>query len=118
MLTRSRATRLVEVPNCILNIRLRKYFTLKYFACLIFVGKSHVNICSQEYMHENSVGLSSTTNPKPKGQPSISLPAQANLTQQKAEPLRCLALRTRGGRLKSSFACTVNLEILVVKIFS
>ena len=52
---------------------------------------------------ENSVGLSSTTNPKPKGQPSISLPAQANLTQQKAEPLRCLALRTRGGRLKSSF---------------
>ena len=54
-------------------------------------------------LHENSVGLSSTTNPKPKGQPSISLPAQANLTQQKAEPLRCLALRTRGGRLKSSF---------------
>ena len=54
-------------------------------------------------IHENSVGLSSTTNPKPKGQPSISLPAQANLTQQKAEPLRCLALRTRGGRLKSSF---------------
>ena len=41
MLTRSRTTRLVEVPNCILNIRLRKYFTLKYFACLIFVGKSH-----------------------------------------------------------------------------
>ena len=54
-------------------------------------------------LHENSVGLSSTTNPKPKGQPSISLPAQANLTQQKTEPLRCLALRTRGGRLKSSF---------------
>ena len=52
---------------------------------------------------ENSVGLSSTTNPKPKGQPSFSLPAQANLTQQKAEPLRCLALGTRGGRLKSSF---------------
>ena len=49
--------------------------------------------------HEKSVGLSSTTNPKPKGQPSISLPAQANLTQQKAEPLRCLALRTRSGRL-------------------
>ena len=43
-------------------------------------------------MHENSVGLSSTTNPKPKGQPSISLPAQANLT---SKPLRCLALRTR-----------------------
>ena len=37
--------------------------------------------------HENSVGLSSATNPKLKGQPSISLPAQANLTQQKAEPL-------------------------------
>ena len=35
-------------------------------------------------VHENSVGLSSTTNPKPKGQPSISLSAQANLTQQKA----------------------------------
>ena len=50
-------------------------------------------------IHENSVGLSSTTNPKPKGQPSISLPAQANLTQQKAEPLRCLALRTRGVQL-------------------
>ena len=48
--------------------------------------------------HENSVDLSSTTNPKPKGQPSISLPAQANLNQQKAEPLRCLALKTRGGR--------------------
>ena len=47
-------------------------------------------------VYENSVGLSST-NPKPKGQPSISLPAQANLIQQKAEPLRCLALRTRGG---------------------
>ena len=46
-------------------------------------------------LHENSVGLSSTTNLKPKGQPSISLPAQANLTQQKAEPLRCLALRTK-----------------------
>ena len=57
----------------------------------------------ENFTHENSVGLSSTTNPKPKGQPSISLPAQANLTQQKAEPLRCLALRTRGGRLKSSF---------------
>ena len=52
-------------------------------------------------VYENS-GLSSTTNPKSKGQPSISLPSQANLTQQKAEPLRCLALRTRGGRLKSS----------------
>ena len=51
---------------------------------------------------ENSVGLSSTPNPKSKGQPSISLPAQATLTQQKAEPLRCLALRTRGGMLKSS----------------
>ncbi len=60
-------------------------------------------VCIHVHMHENSVGLSSTTNPKPKGQPSISLPAQANLTQQKAEPLRCLALRTRGGRLKSSF---------------
>ena len=53
-------------------------------------------------MHENSVGLSSTTNPKPKGQPSISLPAQANLTQQKAEPLRCLALRTRGGSMHAT----------------
>ena len=49
--------------------------------------------------YKNSVGLSSPTNPKPKGQPSISLPAQANLTQQKAEPLRCLALRTRGGHV-------------------
>ena len=62
-----------------------------------------VSVCVCVCVHENSVGLSSTTNPKPKGQPSISLPAQANLTQQKAEPLRCLALRTRGGRLKSSF---------------
>ena len=50
-------------------------------------------------VYKNSVGLSSPTNPKPKGQPSISLPAQANLTQQKAEPLRCLALRTRGGHV-------------------
>ena len=56
-----------------------------------------------ESLHENSVGLSSTTNPKPKGQPSISLSAQANLSQQKASPLRCLALRTRDGGLKSSF---------------
>ena len=30
-------------------------------------------------MHENSVGLSSTTNPKPKGQPSISLPAHVHV---------------------------------------
>ena len=63
----------------------------------------YMYMCMYVCVHENSVGLSSTTNPKPKGQPSISLPAQANLTQQKAEPLRCLALRTRGGRLKSSF---------------
>ena len=32
-------------------------------------------VCVYMYVHENSVGLSSTTNPKPKGQPSISLPA-------------------------------------------
>ena len=50
-------------------------------------------------VYENSVGLSSPTNPKPKGQPFISLPAQANLTQWKAEPLRCLTLRTRGGHV-------------------
>ena len=65
-----------------------------------------IGVClgdSNGWIHENSVGLSSTTNPKPKGQPSISLPAQANLTQQNTEPLRCLALRTRGGMLKSSF---------------
>ena len=30
-------------------------------------------------VHENSVGLSSATNPKPKGQLSISLPVQAKL---------------------------------------
>ena len=51
-------------------------------------------------IHESSVGLSSTTNPK-----SSPLPAQAKLCQkiqQKAEPLRCLALRTRGGRLHAS----------------
>ena len=70
---------------------------------LSFMGCTN-SVCEHTVIHENSVGLSSTTNPKPKGQPSISLPAQANLTQQiKAEPLRCLALRTRGGRLKSSF---------------
>ena len=56
-------------------------------------------MCVVVHINENSVGLSSTTNPKPKGQPSISLPAQANLTQQKAESLRYPALRTRGGRL-------------------
>ena len=44
--------------------------------CIYYVPKA---------LHENSVGLSSATNPKPKGQPSISLPVQANLTQQKAE---------------------------------
>ena len=58
---------------------------MKERMCVVFLYASH----------ENSVGLSSTTNPKPKGQPSISLPAQASLTQQKA-------LRTRGGRSKSS----------------
>ena len=68
-----------------------------------FLDHSILRLFLLIHPHENSVGLSSTTNPKPKGQPSISLPAQANLTQQKAEPLRCLALRTRGGRLKSSF---------------
>ena len=56
-------------------------------------------------MYKGSVGPSSTTNPKPRGE-TIPLPAQANLhvcmsTQQKAGPLRCLALRTRGGRLKN-----------------
>ena len=38
-----------------------------------------------EIQLHDSVGLSSTANPKPKGQPSISLPAQANLTEQKAD---------------------------------
>ena len=53
--------------------------------------------------HENSVGFSSTTNPKPKGI-TIPLPAQANLIPAKGiEPLRCLALRTRGDKFKSSF---------------
>ena len=56
--------------------------------------------CTGIYTQNTFGGLSSTTNPKPKGQPSISLPVQANLTQQKAEPLRCLALRTRGGSLR------------------
>ena len=74
---------------------------LAALCCLLLVTRSDND--KHVHVHENSVGLSSTTNPKPKGQPSISLPAQANLTQQKAEPLRCLALRTRGGRLKSSF---------------
>ena len=32
-------------------------------------------------LYENSIGLSSTTNPKTKGQPSISLPAQASKRQ-------------------------------------
>ena len=50
-------------------------------------------------LHENSVGLSSTTLGK-----IIPLPAQANLTQQKAESLKCLALRTRDGRSKSSLS--------------
>ena len=54
------------------------------------VSKTQDRIESQKAMkcvpfavnvYENSVGLSSPTNPKPKGQPSISLPAQANLTQ-------------------------------------
>ena len=42
----------------------------------MLVNQGSVHPC----IHENSVGLFSTTNPKPKGQPSISLPAQANLT--------------------------------------
>lgn len=48
--------------------------------------------------HENSVHLSSATNPKPKGQPCIPMPAQAYLIPAKGrvETLRCLALRTIG----------------------
>ena len=46
----------------------------------------------RNYLHENSA---STTNPKPKGQSSHCLLRQA-YSQQKAEPLRCLALRTKG----------------------
>ena len=73
---------------------------------LVFFQTFYANNCKlrklywQCYCQLSYYQYSSTTNPKPKGQPSISLPAQANLTQQKAEPLRCLALRTRGGRLK------------------
>ena len=78
------------------------YFLLKYMLAIAGCYTYMYN-----HIHENSVGLSSTTNPKPKGQPSISLPAQANLTQQKAEPLRCLALRTRGGRLPRSVCMCV-----------
>ena len=52
------------------------------------------------HVHESSVGLFSTTNPKPRGKPSPSAcTGTPRYHQQKAEPPRCLALRTRGGRL-------------------
>ena len=37
-------------------------------------------------MHESSVGLSSTTNPKPRGKPSQSCTGTPRYHQQKAEP--------------------------------
>ena len=79
---------------------LLSYSKLMFQIAFVFSCTQVINISDDSRYHENSVGLSSTTNPNPKGQPSISLPAQANLTQQKAEPLRCLALRTRGVRLR------------------
>ena len=54
------------------------------------------------YSYENSEGLSSQSIPSLGV--SHPVPAQYNLKTQckKAEPLRCLALRTRTGRLKKS----------------
>ena len=61
------------------------------------------NGISQYNIHESSVGLTSTTNPKPKENPPTACSGKPMSIQLKAEPLRCLGLRTRGGRLKSSF---------------
>ena len=66
----------------------------------VIVDTFHIWLLS---FHESSVGLSSTTNPKPRGKPSQCLLSTPRYHQQKAEPPRCLALRTRGGRLKSTF---------------
>ena len=53
---------------------------------------------------KNSVGLSSKTHLE--GHATIPLPAQANLIP---EPPRCLALRTRGGRLRMpTCSCSSN----------
>ena len=57
-------------------------------------------------LHENSKKFIFITIPKPRGIPPSVCPGTSNLENpmQKAEPsLGALALRTRGGRLKSSF---------------
>ena len=55
-------------------------------------------------LHESSEGLSPTTSPNPReSHPVPARHSQAYKKVQKAEPPMCLALRTRGGRLKSSF---------------
>ena len=60
----------------------------------------------QVYLHENSKKFIFITIPKPRGIPPSVCSGTSNLDNpmQKAEPsLGALALRTRGGRLKSSF---------------
>ena len=82
-------------------------------ACMYIYAQRYSNACIQctyvplvyMYVHESSVGPSSTTNPKPtcRGKPSHCLLRQTYMymsTQQKAEPLGCLhvALRTRASQ--------------------
>ena len=59
-----------------------------------------MNVHVYLYMYESSEGLSSTTNPKPRGNHPSACTGTPRYHQQKG---RYLALRTRGGRLKSSF---------------
>ena len=64
-------------------------------------------------MNESSVALPSTTNPKPRGNHPIACTGKLMSTQQTAEPLRCLALRTRDGRLSSFVPWELSLPTLV-----
>ena len=57
------------------------------------------------YVLIRSVGSSSTTNPKPRGNPPTACSGKPMSTQQRAEPLRCLALRTRGGTCTCDDLC-------------
>ena len=70
--------------------KLAKCITVSYDSTTAMYVHSNTCTC----LHENSVGVYLLL-PIPNIRGNHPLPAQANLTQQKAEPLRCLAFRTR-----------------------
>ena len=61
----------------------------------VYISVCHTSFC----IYESSEGLSSTTYPEPRGNPPTACSGKPMSIKQKAEPLRCLALRTRGGML-------------------